>query len=796
MGTQQPQQPTHPTTLKRTLRRGSGGGGGGGGGGNNAAATTTTTARFLLASSPVRLRGLLSCVMLLAGGALLASWSSCWTLQSVVGGLLHSGASKSRNSKTAGTDDTLPSFNASALPLHVHPLLNLHAHYRSTCGVPGTAPTAAQIFQQLSQSMAHPSISQYLDLARNHEENHTKKHSMPYTSAAGHTQGAALTVGPLTALQQCTYSLLDEWWDLTRHYNITNWSAHGGSAMGARCWGSLNPWDDDVDVSVWNCSNTLDKLWNEGRNVTEVYPDLDYNEYHVDRPNQIFEPKLIGNKWILLKGGRCCNWYKLKTVEQCQNKLKAGNDISGMDIECMEKPTYENEVRRKAGWDDHMASGQPLDTVTFGPTTIQLVPQPLLDRYIEYRYGKADPCSYPFRSGQEPDLHGRQQSSMDLPQEDKVDSAPHSLAADSYPQQLQYWPDIRKHSLHWAMAHWYTTKRQRRLFQLLADRNQLHRNSDWNQFSASFRNVEVDNSISREADLAECSGTPAKRGDHSILRVATFDANRGTHWDQWVDLFRSHPALQGAHALVVRNLDVGMARSGNAHTARLLAIELGMNYVYAPESLELSRGTDEEQNATRGLRDALSLKGNAVLSHCFLADPWAVVEPYVNALDLTATGERHAGGRGGLLVRLHAVAANRTSPTERIVVGTLPRPSSGSRASAATADEVRDYLGPRSPGAVVGGDFGVDACNGWSLWPVRHDRSTAFACGEGQRRPWFLGGGVRGPRLPSHAACSDRGADPRMRTVTVAPCRGNVTLSELAVSVIELAVPLVPVPRD
>ena len=79
--------------------------------------------------------------------------------------------------------------------------------------------------------------------------------------------------------------------------------------------------------------------------------------------------------------------------------------------------------------------------------------------------------------------------------------------------------------------------------------------------------------------------------------------------------------------ILMNEMDIGMARSGNVHTARRLALQLGMNYSYCVEFLELTRGTQEEQMKTEGNRDALSLHGNAILSKCILGDGLILRDP-------------------------------------------------------------------------------------------------------------------------------------------------------------------------
>lgn len=86
--------------------------------------------------------------------------------------------------------------------------------------------------------------------------------------------------------------------------------------------------------------------------------------------------------------------------------------------------------------------------------------------------------------------------------------------------------------------------------------------------------VEVDNSISQSPELSE-------------LRLTAWNMLRGRHWREGAEFLREHPLLRGPDVLFLSEMDLGMARSGNEHTVRELALALGMNYAYGVEFLEL-----------------------------------------------------------------------------------------------------------------------------------------------------------------------------------------------------------------
>merc|ERR1712118_315643 len=83
------------------------------------------------------------------------------------------------------------------------------------------------------------------------------------------------------------------------------------------------------------------------------------------------------------------------------------------------------------------------------------------------------------------------------------------------------------------------------------------------------------------------------------------------------------------NVLVLNEMDIGMSRSGNIHTTRMLAFRLKMNYAWGLEFLELTSGTHEEQVKTEGKRDLLGLHGNAILSRCPITNPKLFRDPLV-----------------------------------------------------------------------------------------------------------------------------------------------------------------------
>jgi hypothetical protein len=66
----------------------------------------------------------------------------------------------------------------------------------------------------------------------------------------------------------------------------------------------------------------------------------------------------------------------------------------------------------------------------------------------------------------------------------------------------------------------------------------------------------------------------------------------------------------GAHATLLSEVDLGMARSGNVHNLRELTAGSGEGYLYGVEFVELDLGSEDEIRRHAGARNAAGLHGN------------------------------------------------------------------------------------------------------------------------------------------------------------------------------------------
>jgi hypothetical protein len=487
---------------------------------------------------------------------------------------------------------------------------NLHDNFPLQCGQ--------------SPAWLYPSIDPLVNLYMSDREA-AKKHKYRFNEG-GHAGGLA-NISELSQTQVCLYDTLHRWRALAKKHNIKDWAAHGGTLIGATCFGAMDPWDDDLDLTMHNCS-ALDNLFMNGGNVSKAYPDLPKDRYSMHNSAATWDARLVEDDLLLIKGGICCPWYKLFHVQHAF-RMKKGGQIGGIDIECLERGSArEKAPKRTSGWVRHMQEGGKLDQVMFGPTEIQMVPREIANSYISLRYGKHSPCRYPYSNGQAPE------------------SILSTKDAATQGQDL-YAQDIDKARIDFALSTWYVPKKERNAWRKQAGNG---KQAALTNMIPNLDEIEIDNTIS-----AGCNW-----GANATLKLIGWNAERGKYWDIFSNLVNELDALRHPYVILLNEMDIGMARSFNVHTARRLALELKMNYAFGVEFIELTRGTEQEQQATHGLRDALSIHGNAILSKCYIGDTALLRDPLPRGYfdtkpvrGINANGfEIRLGGRMGIFARL------------------------------------------------------------------------------------------------------------------------------------------------
>ncbi|MFQ5698128.1 MAG: endonuclease/exonuclease/phosphatase family protein [Myxococcota bacterium] len=128
--------------------------------------------------------------------------------------------------------------------------------------------------------------------------------------------------------------------------------------------------------------------------------------------------------------------------------------------------------------------------------------------------------------------------------------------------------------------------------------------------------------------------------------MVAWNLERGWHLDTWARV----PALRDSDLLLLTELDVGMARSGNRHVARDLAQKLGLQWAFAPQFRELTLGLPGERRRVRGQVNREALHGLAILSRLPILSAQALALP--DAYDWSQAYEARQGGRIGLISEL------------------------------------------------------------------------------------------------------------------------------------------------
>jgi endonuclease/exonuclease/phosphatase family metal-dependent hydrolase len=174
--------------------------------------------------------------------------------------------------------------------------------------------------------------------------------------------------------------------------------------------------------------------------------------------------------------------------------------------------------------------------------------------------------------------------------------------------------------------------------------------------------------------------------DHLLgerLRIAAWNAERLKFGSASAALFA---ALQ-PDVVLLTEVDIGMARSGNRHTVAELAVALGMGYAYGIEFVELGLGDEREEEWHRGQHNLAGFHGNAILSRYPLND-FALIRLdqggrwFGERPDLAkGPAQRRIGGRMALAARLadgdlvtvtvhlesDSTALDRAAQTERLL---------------------------------------------------------------------------------------------------------------------------------
>lgn len=196
----------------------------------------------------------------------------------------------------------------------------------------------------------------------------------------------------------------------------------------------------------------------------------------------------------------------------------------------------------------------------------------------------------------------------------------------------------------------------------------------------------------------EPPSTPAQ-----VLRVAFWNAERAKYLEASADLLRA----AAADVVLLCEMDLGMARSGQHHTTRWVADALGLGHLFGVEFVELGLGDARERKWHAGGENRQGLHGGAILAGRELDRPALIRidaggtwfdgsrdEPRIGGR-IAVAGKVEVGGQSVAFVSTHL--ESHSDPDDR------------ARQTAALLDAVDVYHGDGP--VILGGDFNTTSAS-------------------------------------------------------------------------------------
>ncbi|MFI5315420.1 MAG: endonuclease/exonuclease/phosphatase family protein [Myxococcota bacterium] len=180
------------------------------------------------------------------------------------------------------------------------------------------------------------------------------------------------------------------------------------------------------------------------------------------------------------------------------------------------------------------------------------------------------------------------------------------------------------------------------------------------------------------------------------LRVVAWNAQRCRDPARAAEFLRA----TGADVFLLSELDVGMARSGQANAPRELAGRLGCSSAFAVEFLELGLGDARERESLAGQENAVGYHGGAILARGDLLAPEVLRVELGGRWFDGRLGERRVGSRIAVLCRL--AVAGRELAFASLHLESHSDPDERAAQLAAVLDRLERFA-PGAP-ALVGGD--------------------------------------------------------------------------------------------
>jgi endonuclease/exonuclease/phosphatase family metal-dependent hydrolase len=220
---------------------------------------------------------------------------------------------------------------------------------------------------------------------------------------------------------------------------------------------------------------------------------------------------------------------------------------------------------------------------------------------------------------------------------------------------------------------------------------ELEENARYRELEAGIRLV-----LETPERMEFSKGAPARER----YRFLAWNIERGTQLGGQLEAFRTHPYLKACDVVLLNEVDIGMARSGNRDVVQALARELGLDAVFMPCYLNLTKGSGVERGVAG--ENELGLHGNAVLSRYPLRNVRRI--PLRNGIDKMACNEKRLGS-------LAAVAADVVFPNGEVTAVSVHLDAQSSQRH--RRDQMRDVVAALAEGgpAILGGDWNTSTYN-------------------------------------------------------------------------------------
>lgn len=190
---------------------------------------------------------------------------------------------------------------------------------------------------------------------------------------------------------------------------------------------------------------------------------------------------------------------------------------------------------------------------------------------------------------------------------------------------------------------------------------------------------------------------PAPRPERSFLRAVTWNVERGNRLDGLKAFIASRPEFTSADVVLLNEVDIGMARSGNRNVAAEIAEMLGFEHVFGNSYLCLSHG--DVRDGVHAIENEAGMHGNAILSRY----PLRRAENFSIAVtkDKFESSERRLGHKKALWAEIETPLG--VLPVVTVHLDPIAAPEQRrDQMRDALAVIARRELGPR---VLMGGDF-------------------------------------------------------------------------------------------